>query len=86
VTAQVLLFTGVQRAREAAPAQAPVFEPDEIVEVHSHDSQRGDEFFRATVIRQRGEWVACRVKGLGDFSVHVSRIERPDSAPSPEVA
>lgn len=83
MSAEILLFTGVQRVRDAGTgAQKPLFHPGEAVEIHSYDWQLGDEWFAAEVIRQNGEWVACRVAGHGAFAVHVSRIQRA----APEVA
>lgn len=90
MSATILPFTGVRYERQAAApgrdwargpvakaeAETPRFAPGEAVEIHSYDWVRGDEYFAATVIRQDGVWVACRVPGHGDFSVHASRIER----------
>lgn len=83
MSATILPFTGVRReyANPHRPwvksaAERRPFAPGEAVEVHSYDWVRGDEYFAATVIRHEGDWVACRVEGYGDCSVHASRIER----------
>jgi hypothetical protein len=91
-TAEILLFTGIQRDRQparstkasghTAPAPLKTFHPGEQVIVADYEWDQGEVEIRAVVVRQAGEWVHVRVPDVGSYAVHVSKVHalQPEAA------